>query len=212
MAASLPTSLKYGGDSVNDSILQILDSEERMLDVAKDALPAWMTSGFRDYSCTIHSVGCSYFSALGDRMGLQAVSELPIEQHGDYAFVGSDVRCDSAWFTKDTFKLMALVEFERYDGARDMDDLISKVKNLALACHRSPTTPALSILAYWTKNSQQLPDHNQLRTLFRSGFETSERQRVPGVRGGVLRIFQLVHETVAHSDRWRLWRIKERAA
>ncbi len=195
---------------MTDGALQILDSEKQMLEVAEKTLPAWLCVGFRDYACTIHSVGCSYFNILGDRLGYQAISELPIEQRGDYAFVGSDVRCDSAWFTKDAFKLTALVEFERYVGASDMDDLICKVKNLALACHRSTSTPLFSILAYWTKNSQQLPDHDYLRSIFRSGFETSEKQRVPGVRNSSLRIFQLVHEAVDHSDRWRLWRIMER--
>jgi len=195
---------------VTDGVLPILDSEKQMLEVAGSTLPAWLSVGFRDYACTIHSVGCSYFNILGDRLGYQAISELPIEQRGDYAFVGCDVRCDSAWFTKVDFKLTALVEFERYVGARDMDDLICKVQNLALACHRSQTTPLISILAYWTKNSQQLPDHDYLMTIFKSGFETSEKQRVPGVRNSRLRIFQLVHEPVEHSDRWRLWRIMER--
>lgn len=190
--------------------LQVLDSEEQMLQLAESILPAWSSVGFRDFGCTIHSVGCSYFNAIGERLGYQAISELPIEQRGDYAFVGSDVRCDSAWFTKETFQLTTLVEFERYVGATDMDDLISKVKNLALACHRSASTPVVSILAYWTKNSQLLPDHDHLRSIFRSGFETPERQRVPGVRNGSLRIYQLVHEAVEHSDRWRLWRVKER--
>lgn len=195
---------------MSDDTLELLGSESRLFEVARDVLPAWLSLGFRDYACTIHSVGCSYFNLLGDRLGFQAVSELPIEQRGNYAFIGSDVRCDSAWFTKSTFELTAVVEFERYDGASDMDDLICKVKNLALACHRSAAVPKLSILAYWTKNSQLLPDHARLRSLFRSGFETDEKQRVPGVRGSDLRIYQLVHEAVEHTDRWRLWRIIER--
>lgn len=181
-----------------------------MLEAAASLLPAWSSVGFRDFGCTIHSVGCSFFNALGELLGYQAISELPIEQRGDYAFVGSDVRCDSAWFTKKDFKLCALVEFERYAGATDMTDLISKVQNLALASHRSASTPEISILAYWTKNSRFLPDHDHLRSVFRSGFETPERQRVPGVRNGTLRIYQLVHEAVEHSDRWRLWRVMER--
>lgn len=181
-----------------------------MLELATGLLPAWTSVGFRDFGCTIHSVGCSYFNALGESLGYQAISELPIEQRGEFAFVGSDVRCDSAWFTKDTFKLTALVEFERYVGVADMDDLISKVKNLTLASHRSLSVPAVSILAYWTKNSQWLPDHDYLRSIFKSGFETAEKQRVPGVQNSSLRIYQLVHEPVEHTERWRLWRIKER--
>lgn len=210
MVVNHQTSSRCGGDSVTDDTPEILGSESEMLGAARDLLPAWLSLGFRDYACTIHSVGCSYFNLLGNQLGFQSVLELPIEQRGDYAFVGSDVRCDSAWFTRCTFELTAVVEFERYDGANDMDDLIRKVKNLALACHRSASVPKLSILAYWTKNSQLLPDHAQLRSLFRSGFETDEKQRVPGVRGSKLRIFQLVHEAVEHTDRWRLWRIIER--
>ena len=190
--------------------MHILDSEEQILELARSLLPAWSSVGFRDFGCTIHSVGCSFFNALGERLGYQAISELPIEQRGDYAFVGNNVRCDSAWFTKESFKLTALVEFERYVGATDINDLVAKVENLALACHRSACPPLVSILAYWTKNSQLLPDHEHLRSIFRSGFETADRQRVPGVRDSRLRIYQLVHEAVDHSDRWRLWRVKER--
>lgn len=193
-----------------DASLRVLDSEEQLMGQAVSLIPAWSSVGFRDFGCTIHSVGCSYFNALGERLGYQAISELPIEQHGEYAFIGSDVRCDSAWFTKDAFRLTAVVEFERYSGVSDMDDLVSKVKNLALACHRGQLVPDVAILGYWTKNSQVLPDHDRLRSIFRSGFETPQRQRVPGVRGGSLRIYQLVHEGVEHTDRWRLWRIMER--
>ena len=201
---------RSGGDLVTSTSIQVLESEDQMLELANRLLPAWMTLGFRDFGCTIHSVGCSYFNALGEQLGYQSISELPVEHRGQFAFVGGGVRCDSAWFTKDKFEPIALVEFERYVGSTDMGDLITKVKNLVLACHRNVAPPAVSILAYWTKNSQLLPDHERLRSIFRMGFETPGRQRVPGVLGSQLRIYQMVHEPVERSDRWRLWKIKER--
>ncbi len=125
-------------------------------------------------------------------------------------FVGKDVRCDSAWFRMEGFQLAAVVEFERYEGLTDAADLMRKVQSLSLAYHRSETKPSIAILAYWTKKSATLPDHAALSQTFRRGFETKEKQQVPGVRDCRLLMYELVHELEARTGKWKLWRMLER--
>ena len=193
-----------------DAIREQLGREAESFAIARSVLPSWFSEGIDDYSCAIHSLGCTYFTNLGREFGYQSVAEYPCPHIGPMAFVGSDVRCDSAWFQVDGFNLCAVVEFERYVGLSDAVDLVRKVQNLALAYHRSTTKPLVAILAYWTKKSASLPDHDALRQTFRRGFETNEKQRVPGVPDCQLLIYQLVHEQDARTGKWKLWKMIER--
>lgn len=210
MAVSRPTSFEYGGDSVIDFVRQKLENEAETLKVARAVLPSWFSEGFDDYSCLIHSLGCTYFTSLGRDLGFQAVAEYPSPTIGPMAFVGKDVRCDSAWFVADKFQLAVIVEFERYEGVTDSWDLQWKIQSLSLAYHRSETKPFIAVLAYWTKKSAILPDHSELSHIFRHGFETIEKQRVPGITDCRLLIYQLVHEFDPRSGKWKLWRMLER--
>jgi len=195
---------------VIDAIRNKLRHEAETLAIAKSVLPFWISEGIDDYSCAIHSLGCTYFTNLGRDFGFQAVAEYPCPPIGKMAFVGSDVRCDSAWFRTDRFELVAVVEFERYDGVTDAADLMRKVQSLALAYHRSVTKPMIAILAYWTKKSALLPDHESLKQTFRRGFDTAEKQRVWGVPECQLIIYQLVHEQDNRTGKWKLWKMIER--
>jgi len=197
---------------VIDAIREKLSHEADTLAIAKSVLPSWFSEGIDDYSCAIHSLGCTYFTNLGRDFGYQAVAEYPCPHIGRMAFVGSDVRCDSAWFRTDGFSLVTVVEFERYDGISDAADLLRKVQSLSLAYHRSVTKPMVAILAYWTKKSATLPDHELLRQTFQRGFETPEKQRVPGVPDCRLMIYQLVHEQDARTGKWKLWKMIERGS
>lgn len=195
-----------------DSIRQRLTHEAETLDVARAVLPSWFSEGLNDYSCVLHSLGCTYFTCLGRDFGFQAVAEYPSPSIGPMACVGKDVRCDSAWFDRDSFQLEVVVEFERYEGVTDALDLQRKVQSLSLACHRSETKPSVAILAYWTKKSATLPDHAGLSQMFRRGFETKEKQKVPGVSDCRLLMYQLVHESDPRTGKWKLWRMLERGA
>lgn len=195
-----------------DAIQEKLRHEAETLSVARSVLPSWFSEGLDDYSCAIHSLGCTYFTNLGRELGFQSVAEYPCPQIGPMAFVGSDVRCDSAWFRTDKFDLVAAVEFERYEGITDASKLLKKVQSLSFAYHRSETKPLVAILAYWTKKSAALPDHDALQNAFRHGFDTSEKQRVPGVPNCRLLIYQLVHEQDARTRKWKLWKMIERGS
>lgn len=193
-----------------DAIREKLNQEAESLQIARSVLPSWISDGLDDYSCAIHSLGCTYFTSLGRDFGFQSVAEYPCPHIGPMAYVGSDVRCDSAWFRTDGFEMVAAVEFERYEGTTDAKDLLRKVQSLSLAYHRSVTKPLIAILAYWTKKSATLPDHKSLRQTFRRGFETPAKQRVPGVPDCQLVIYQLVHEQDPRTKKWKLWKMIER--
>lgn len=210
MAASRPMFCACGDDSVIKAIVEKLKHEVETLEIARSVLPSWLNDGIDDYSCAIHSLGCTYFTSLGRDFGYQAVAEYPCPHVGEMAFVGSDVRCDSAWFRPHEFEMIAAVEFERYEGLSDAADLMRKVQSLSLAYHRSVSKPLIAILAYWTRKSAMLPDHNSLRRVFSRGFETPEKQRVPGVPDCRLLIYQLVHEQDARTGKWKLWKMIER--
>jgi len=149
---------------------------------------------------------------LGDGIFLDGIDqyvEIDPLKEANFDFLSSNFSV-SAWFQVDGFSLCAVVEFERYVGPTDAVDLIRKVQSLALAYHRSTAKPLVAILAYWTKKSAALPDHESLRQTFRRGFDTNEKQRVPGVPDCQLLIYQLVHEQDARTGKWKLWKMIER--
>lgn len=179
------------------------------LQLARELFPLWVETGLRDYSCTIHSYGISFWSALGRVIGYEALGELPAPANGRYANVGDDVRSDSAWFDRVSGEPVLLVEFERYDGLVDEEKLIRKVDNLLLAHHRWGQ-PAHVVLAYWTKGLCDSPDHGKLTARFKTGFQTSAMERVEGSSKGNLLMYQFLLRQ-SDSGRWRLWQIKQRA-
>src|SRR5262245_16690482 len=134
MVVNLRTSLRYGEDSVSSPEARSLE-EGSAMELARKLVPSWI-NGFEDYSCTIHSAGVSFWSAMGYEFGYESYSELPAPQNGPYAFVGTDVRSDSVWFDRSSGEPVTIVEFERYSGIIDAPKLAHKAGNLLLAHHR----------------------------------------------------------------------------
>jgi hypothetical protein len=178
------------------------------LRLARELFPSWVETGFKDYSCTVHSYGISFWTALGQAMGYEAICELPAPSNGRYSAVGDDVRSDSAWFDRQSSEPILLVEFERYDGLADKDKLMGKVSNLLLAHHRWGQR-ARVVLAYWTKGLCDCPDHAMLANRFKCGYHTSAMERVEGSGIGTLLIYQFILRE-CEIGRWRLWQIRER--
>ncbi len=116
------------------------------LSIARTRLSLWLDRGVADISCSLHSVGTSYWSLLGTVWGFDAVTEMPAPNDGPYAFVGDDVRSDSVWFAAQQPKPDVLVEFERYGGPADEGKLAGKVDNLLLAHHRWGKQPQTLVL------------------------------------------------------------------
>jgi hypothetical protein len=179
------------------------------LSVVRKHLSLWLDRGVADESCSLHSVGMSYWSVLGTVLGYEAISEMPAPHNGPYAFVGDDVRNDAAWFTVQQQEPVVLVEFERYGGPADQEKLVGKVDNLLLAHHRWGKRPRTLVLAYWTKGLATLPDHTMLRQRTRNGFITRARENVPGSLDCEVHFFQAVHQQTMDSA-WRLSQIIER--
>lgn len=187
----------------------MIPGEPEQLKIAADLFPQAVVRGLPDFSCNVHSFGCSYWTALGHHAGFSAICELPAPNVGVAALMGDNVISDSGWFQKASDHLDVLVEFERYSDADDAAKLVSKVRNLLLGYWRWSQQPKTLVLAYWTKGLRNLPDHQAMRATIRSGFTTAARERVPGSPAVGIRFFQFVFEELP-PERWKLARIIER--
>ena len=187
----------------------MVPGETEQLKIAADLFPQAVVRGLPDFSCNLHSFGCSYWTALGQHAGFSAICEMPAPNAGVTALMGDNVISDSAWFQKNQDHPDLLVEFERYSDAGDEAKLLSKVQNLLLGYWRWSRQPKLLVLAYWTKGLRNLPDHQAMRAAIRQGFTTAAREKVPGSSSVGIRFFQFVFETLP-AERWKLVRIIER--
>ena len=187
----------------------MIPGEPEQLKIAAELFPQAVIRGLTDFSCNIHSFGCSYWTALGHRTGFSAICELPAPNVGVAALMGDNVISDSAWFQKTQDHPDVLVEFERYSDAADAGKLLSKVQNLLLGYWRWSQQPKLLVLAYWSKGLRNLPDHHAMRETIRKGFTTVARENVPGSRQVSIRFLHFVFEEVP-AQRWKLTRIIER--
>jgi len=167
----------------------------KQMEIANDLFPQIVVPGLPDYSCNIHSFGCSFWTLLGHRAGFSAMCEMPAPNAGIAALKGENVISDSAWFAKDQTHPEVLVEFERYSAAGDAAKLSAKVL----------------VLAYWTKGLRDLPDHQTIRAIIQNGFSTAAREAVPGTRQVGIRFFQFLFEADAQG-RCKLVRIIERGS
>ena len=165
------------------------------LTTVRRLLPIWTDWGIADAGCSIHSLGISFFTLLGQELGYVSISEFPIPRQGKYAAIADDVRCDSIWFDRQTRTPVAIVEFERYSRLEDRKKLARKVKNLLLAHHRMVDRPRWLILAYWTEGLVSLGDRSQFHQIVKQGFETRDRLRIHGTQHAHLLCLQFLHET-----------------
>ncbi len=172
-------------------MVELKDVGSRLtIDAAASHVPMWTEWGVRDVGHLVHSLGCTFLTAVGRDIGYAAVSEVPAPREGVLAHVAEDVRSDSVWFDPQTRGVVLLAEFERYCGKQK--DLRPKVESLLLAQHRWGCSSATLLLAYWSVGLVTLPDHDNLRDVVRSGFLTTGGVRVPGNPGPRLLCYQFV--------------------
>jgi hypothetical protein len=185
----------FGEDSMAESLDKVLRKRLCSLDIAREIMPIWTDWGAKDIGVWVHSLGCAFWTALGQKLGYVALSEAPTLPQGQYADAGTGVRSDSLWFDRETRKPKLILEFERYVGIGDSEKLMGKVQNLLLAHHRWEETSEILVLAYWTKGLASSPQHSSLSKAIREGFETESKQRVQGSYKGQILFFQFVmHE------------------
>jgi hypothetical protein len=179
------------------------------LEIARQLLPIWTDWGILDEGVSIHSLGVSYLTHLGQYLGYVSIAEFPVSRQGDYANIGDDIRPDSIWFDRQTQTPFLIAEFERYGGIDDRAKLESKVANLLLAHHRLGETAQFLVLAYWTPGLASLPNRDRFYQILQHGFETSSRQRVKGSQSANLLCIQFLHQK--QSDQmYRLAKIIQR--
>jgi hypothetical protein len=192
---------------VSDHLVELLDREAAGLAFARSAFPLWVGTGIADHRHTLHSVGVSYWVALGHHLGYTGVGELPAPAPPDRAATSDDIRSDAVWLDRGSGAPALLAEYERYEGPTDFDKLQGKADNLLRAYHRWGR-PRTLVLGYWSKRLLDLPDHDRLRRRFRSGFVTAARERVPGGEAAIL-FYQFIHREAA-GPVWRLGELKRR--
>lgn len=144
----------------------------------------WTSWGVEDESHTLHSLGLSYLTAIGQTLGFVAAAEYPV--------AGPSVRADCVWWDPETRRVAAVFEFERH---KDGTELIDKTRNLMRAWHVAGRTPPLLGLVLWTKNFFPL-DAGATRGLWREleqGFLDSARSRVEPVPVDRLKVFECLH-------------------
>jgi hypothetical protein len=160
------------------------------VEAASSHLPMWTEWGVRDVGHFVHSLGCTFLTAVGRDLGFTAVSEVPAPREGPLAHVEEDVRSDSVWFDRATKRVALVAEFERYAGKQK--DLSPKVETLLLAQHRWDCENSILLLAYWSVGLVTLPDHRILRSIAHGGFSAMGGVRVPGNPKARLIFYQFV--------------------
>lgn len=80
-----------GGGSVAD-----VSAAHALLTVEKATglLPIWTDWGVHDAGHLVHSLGCTFLTAIGRDAGFASVSEVPAPRDGPLAHVQEDVRSD----------------------------------------------------------------------------------------------------------------------
>lgn len=174
-----------------DSVPNVTDAQSRLtVEAVASHLPMWTEWGVRDAGHLVHSLGCTFLTAVGRDLGFASISEVPAPHEGVLAHVEEDVRSDSVWFERSTRRVALVAEFERYAGKQK--DLSPKVETLLLAQHRWACEGATLLLAYWSVGLVSLPDHDSFRRIVRDGFSAIGGVRVPGNPRARLLFYQFV--------------------
>jgi hypothetical protein len=160
-------------------VANVSDAQIRLtIEAAAFHLPMWTNWGVHDAGHLVHSLGCTFLTAVGRDLGFASVSEVPAPRQGALAHLEEDVRSDSVWFDRSIRRVALIAEFERYAGKQK--DLGPKVESLLLAQRRWACEEATLLLAYWSVGLVSLPDHDSLRNIVRGGFNATGGVRVPG--------------------------------
>jgi hypothetical protein len=178
-----------------DYLQSKITTELQNLKTAQELLPIWTDNwGVEDFGLSIHSLGVTFLTLLGNHLGYVGVAEVPALPQGNYAHVGDNVRSDVVWFDKISHSPFLIAEFERYSKIDEQPKLQSKVKNLLLAQHRWYETSEILLLAYWTKKLISSPEKSSLQQIINRGFETQAKERVKGSMKGQLLLLEFVME------------------
>ena len=168
--------------------------DESLLDLPRELTPMLTDWGVEDSDVMIHSLGATFWTLLGDRLGYASVAEIPAPSKGEFAFLGEKVRSDSGWFNRQTTENVSLIEFERFTNVQpDEAKLRLKVQNLLLAHQRFGDAPRHLVLAYWTKALVNVPEHKAFNSLIKQGFTLPvTNERVPGTLDAKFYCFQFL--------------------
>jgi hypothetical protein len=166
---------------VGRDIERMLRAEFQALAFARNAFPMLTAWGVKDFSVTIHSLGCNYLSALGREFGFWAISEYPVRVIAGAN--GYSVRPDVAWWSRPNPDVVLLGEFERFDSGQQRN-LLGKARNLLRAHYALGERPRVLLLMTWAFAGTNLRGLEEVRAVAHDGFRTSDGLVVPGLGVG----------------------------
>jgi len=163
--------------------LHKLLEEFRSMAVARQHYPIWTDWGVKPTSTSIHSLGLSYLTRLGQEMGYVACQEFPVT---------NSIRADCVWWDKENRQPLAFFEFERFKNGAELEE---KTKNLLQAHQYHRQSPQFLGLMIWTENFYPIKDHylTNLWNIARSGFQTHDGQQIAGLTQPHFHIFEFQH-------------------
>lgn len=171
--------------SIAGGIAKLLHGEFGGLDFARREFPMLTVWGVEDFSLTVHSLGCSYLSALGRDHGFWAMSEYPVRVPGSGRTRA--VRPDVVWWDREASDVVLLGEYERFEPGKD-GVLEEKARNL-LEVHRSlGDQPRVLLLMAWAMAGTDRGRPDRVLEIIHSGFRAGGRH-VPGLNGSSAFIF-----------------------
>lgn len=157
-------------------IEKAIRTEFKTLQWAREDFPMLTTWGVEDFSVTIHSLGCSYLSALGRRLGFWAMSEYPVRTEK----CGPPLRHDAVWWAKPGAEVVLLGEFERFEPHGE-GKLLQKAKNLMVSHHQLGAAPRILLLLAWSMAGTDMHGIEAVRAIGHNGFRTETGAIVRGL-------------------------------
>jgi hypothetical protein len=176
--------------------------ELRELTFARDMFPMLTSWGVEDFSVTIHSLGCSYLSALGRHLEHWAMADYPVKllHNGN----SRAVRPDVVWWSRSDESVALIGEFERFQAGQE-PKLAGKARNLLETYHALDRKPAAVLLLAWTVVGTDLGRLGSVRAVGYEGFRSREGKPVPGVEDPT----EFILATAIFGQTNGAWRLQE---
>jgi hypothetical protein len=133
----------------------------------RNTFPMLTYWGVEDFSLLIHSLGCSYLSALGRNLNFWSMAEYPVRlKKNGYG----SIRPDTVWWKKPEKDIALLGEFERFEVS-NQHKTMAKARNLIKAHKEVGENPRILLLMVWAMAGTDLSSLKTIRSIANSGFQ-----------------------------------------
>jgi hypothetical protein len=171
MEGNLQMSLKYGGNTMDKGQLSsAIVNEFQSGEIRNTYFPMMCQGGITDYSEMVHSIGLNYITQIGRTLeNVVTISECPVIQ---IKKLQREIRSDSIWFDRNSFKPILISEFERYEDTRAKRIKVrEKAENLLIAYHQLNKDVEIILYVTWGVGLVVPQDMETIKQLFIDGFQ-----------------------------------------